>query len=987
VSRTIAGIFPLGDGGPATEALLELPLAVAVDASGTMYIADNGNGVIRKVSKGTISTFAAFTGPIYDVKLDAGGNLYVAAGNSAFTVTPAGVATKIAGSASAGSFSGDGGPAINAGISVVEAIAIDNSGSVYLCDTYNNRIRKITADGIIHTIAGGAAGYAGDNGPATSALFNGLNSIAVDAVGNLYISDSFNDRIRKITLDGKISTFAGKGPCCTWPDTSGYIFPGPLTLDTAGNVYFFDHRSNGIYKVTPDGAMHLIAGVTSPGFAGDGFAYADQLARFYVVTGLATDAANNLYIVDSGNERIRKVDSGSGILTTVAGRGHFSGDLGPATAALLHRPQGTVMGSDGSVYITDTDNFRVRKIAPDGTIGTIAGNGDPYFGGDQGLATQATLTPQSLAIDAADNLFVVDGGYRVGKITPAGTISTVAGGGTTASSVDNLGALASGFAAITGIAVDSAGNVYLSESGANKIKKVTPSGGLSTYAGTGSYGFAGDGQPAAQAVFRTPGALALDAGGNLYIADTGNNRIRKIAAGGGTVSTVAGNGDCCYKGDGGPATAAQVHAYGLVAGAGGGLWMTDFMGVRYIGRDGTINRIAGGTAYGFAGDDATASSATRYYDTTGIALNSAGEVILADTYNSRIRALQPNNPVRMDIVSGNNQTGTSGTPLNAFIVRITGQSTVPPAGISVAFAVTAGAATLSALAAVTDGSGQAAISATPTKSGTLTIAATAGTFTAVFTATIADPVAPLISPGGIGQNGFSVPPVQTISPGAITTIYGFGFIAEGSASQINGISNGVLSTNFAGVCVTFDGVKAPIFGVTAAQITVAVPTLAPGTVAVQVLRNCGVTGELKSNALSVTAQAASPEFLYLVANANGVNPVAAVGSDGSFIGISGAAKAGDILVVYALGLGATNPAQTDGVPAAGAARVTLPVGVTIGGVALAVTDILYAGVSPSYIGLYQVNLRVPAGIASGQQPMVITVGTNQSPTLGYLTMQ
>ena len=990
VSRTIAGIFPLGDGGPATEALLESPRAVAADLSGTMYIADTGNGVIRKVSLGVISTLARFSGYIYDLKLDAGGNLYVAAGSNAFTVTPAGVMTRIAGNASAGTFSGDGGPATSAGLSVVEAIAIDNSGNIYLCDTYNNRIRKITADGIIHTIAGGnGAGFAGDNGPAAAALINAPTNLALDAIGNLYIGDSLNFRIRKIAGDGKITTIAGNGPCCNSLDISSYISPGPLTLDTADNVYFFDRVANGIFRVMPDGTLQHFAGVGSPGFAGDGYAYPALLARFFMVTGLATDAANSVYIVDSGNERIRRVDSGSGILTTVAGRGHFGGDLGPAAAALLHRPEGTVVGSDGSTYFTDTANHRVRKIAPEGTISTIAGNGDPSFSGDQGLATQATLDePDFLAIDSSDDLLVVDGGSRVRKITAAGIIGTVAGNGTTAPSNDNLGALASGFARIAGIAVDSAGNLYLSERDTNKIKKVTPSAGLSTYAGTGEKGFGGDGQAAAQAVFRSPGALALDAGGSLYVADTGNGRIRKIAAGGGTVSTIAGNGGCCYSGDGGPAISAQVNPSGLMADVSGGLWMTDDVGVRYIGRDGTINRIAGGSGSGFAGDDATASSVTRYHGPAGIALNSAGEVILADTYNSRIRKLQPNNPMSMEIVSGNGQTGTTGTALAPFIVIITGQTGVPPAGIGVTFAVTAGAATLSAISAVTDDSGQTGISVTPTRSGTLTVTAFTAALTAVFTATIRDPVTPVILPGGIGQNGFSVPPVQTISPSAITTIYGYGFIGAENAPQINDLSNGTLSTNFDGVCVTFDGVKAPIFGVVSTQVTVAVPSLAPGTVAVRVLRNCGTASELKSNVLNVTAREASPEFLYLAANADGVNPVAAVGADGGFIGINGAAaKAGDILVLYALGLGATDPAQTDGVPAAGAAAVTLPVGVTIGGVALAATDILYAGVSPSHIGLYQVNLRVPAGVASGKQPIVITVGTNQSPTLGYLTMQ
>ena len=990
VSRTIAGVYPLGDGGPATEALLESPQAVAADLSGTIYIADTGNGVIRKVSGGVISTLARLTGYIYDLKLDAGGSLYVAAGNSAFRVTPAGVVTKIAGSASAGTFSGDGGPAINAGFSVVEGIAVDNDGNVYLCDTYNNRIRRITTDGIVQTIAGGNdAGFAGDNGPAASALINQPTNIATDFIGNLYISDSLNYRIRKIALDGKITTVAGKGPCCDSPNISSYISPGPLTLDTAGNVYFFDRMTNGIFEVILGGVLLHFAGIGSPGFAGDGYAYPAFLARFFGVTGLGADAANNIYIVDSGNERIRKVDSGSGILTTVAGRGHFGGDLGPATAALLHRPEGMVVGSDGSTRFTDTANHRVRKVAPDGTISTIAGNGDPSFSGDQGPAVQAGLNnPTCLAIDSSDNLFVVDGaGSRVRRITAAGIISTVAGGGTHASSNDNQGALVSGFAQISGIAVDSAGNLYLSERDTNKIKMVTPSSGLSTYAGTGEYGFGGDGQAAAQAVFRSPGALALDSSGSLFVADTGNGRIRKIAAGGGTVSTIAGNGGCCYSGDGSAATSAQVNPSGLVADVSGGLWMTDYLGVRYIGRDGSINRIAGGVGYGFAGDDATASSATLYRGPAGIALNDANEVILADTYNSRIRKLQPNSPVRMEIVSGNGQTGTTGTALAPFIVKIIGQTDAPPSGINVTFAASAGAATLSAISAVTDGSGRAGIRATPTKSGTLTITAFTAALTAVFTATINDPVVPVISPGGIGQNGFSVPPVQTISPGSITTIYGFGFIAAESAPKVNGLSNGALSTSFTGICVTFDGIKAPIFGVAPTQVTVAVPSLAPGTVAVQVLRNCGTAGEVKSNVLNVTAQAASPEFLYLATNADGVNPVAAVGADGGFIGIIGAAaKTGDILVVYALGLGATNPAQTDGVPAAGAAAVTLPVGITIGGVALAAADILYAGVSPSYIGLYQVNLRVPAGIASGRQPIVITVGTNQSPTLGYLTM-
>jgi uncharacterized protein (TIGR03437 family) len=778
-----------------------------------------------------------------------------------------------------------------------------------------------------------------------------------------------------------------------------------VTTDLAGNIYIYDFQTNRIRKVT-SGIIQTFAGDGNEGFAGDGNS-ATQ-ARFSGVAGLGTDPLNNVYVADANNERIRMISGSTGFVSTVAGRAHFDGDGGPATAALLHRPQGVVTAADGTIYFTDTVNHRVRKIGTDGKIGTIAGTGELGFSGDGGPATQAAMSfPDSLAIDTAGNLYVVDQKQvRVRKIGTDGRISTVAGNGTLAFSVDTRGALQTGFAYLTGIAVDSGGNLYLSEQVFGKIKKVTPAGALSTYANTsGTLGFSGDGQGAPAATFFYPEALAVDKAGNLYVTDTGNFRIRKIDGTTNIVTTIAGNGTCCYKGDESKAANAQVDPYGLMADGVGGIFFTDPVGVRYIRPDGTITRVAGGSDFGFAGDDQAAGAATHYDFPYGIAGNAAGEIIIADTDNSRIRKLVPNDPSRMDIVSGNNQNGTTGTALTPIIVKVTGKAGLPAGGVTVTFAVTAGSADLSAKTAATDASGQAGISATPTKAGTLTITATAGAFSATFTATIKDPAVvppppppdtPVILPGGIGQNGFSVPPVQTISTGAITTIYGSNFMASGSTAQVNGVSGGQLSTKFAGVCVTFGGTRAPIFAVAPTQITVEVPTLSPGSVAVLVARNCGDANELKSNILTASAQTSSPEFLYLQANANGQNPVAAVSAtDGAFIGAAGSipganlhpAQVGDILVVYALGLGATSPAQQDGVPAPGIANAAQPVSVSIGGVRLAQSDILYAGVSPSYIGLYQINLRVPAGVAPGNQPMVLTVGTNQSPAGGYLTIQ
>ena len=321
-------------------------------------------------------------------------------------------------------------------------------------------------------------GFSGDGGPATAARLNmSLGGVALDSAGNLYIADLLNERIRKVSPVGTISTYAGNGGYGFWGDG------GPATA-----------------------------------------------AQLSLPHGVALDSAGNLYIADSNNHRIRKVTPG-GTISTYAGTGTegFSGDGGPATAAHLDRPDGVALDSAGNLYIADLGNSRIRKVTPGGTISTYAGNGGYGFWGDGGPATAAQLRPRGMALDPAGNLYIADfGNSRVRKVTPGGTISTYAGTGTPGFAGDGGPATAAQLSFPQGVALDSAGNLYIADSNNNRIRKVTPGGTISTYAGTGLQGFSGDGGPAIDAQLWFPVGVALDSAGNLYIADQENQRIRKV---------------------------------------------------------------------------------------------------------------------------------------------------------------------------------------------------------------------------------------------------------------------------------------------------------------------------------------------------------------------------------------------------------------------------------------------------------------------------
>ena len=578
-----------GDGGPASSAQLRYPHGVVVDGLGNVFIADTNNNRIRMVTPdGVIQTvagmgiygFSGDGGPALSARLaaprglavDQAGTLYVADTNNANVrmLKPGGNIKTIAGTGTAGS-SGDGGPATSAQLNFPVSVAIDTAGDLFIADRYNNRIRKVTPDGVISTlidptiildprgvkvdssgnvlvadtghqrilmmtpdgsittVAGSTSGFGGDGGPALSAQLGLPVEIAVDLAGNIFIADRGNYRVRQVNAARIMTTVAGRGddgvPASS-AQLNSAIF---LSADGAGNLFITDADSQRVRKVTPGGIIVTVAGDGAAGFAGDGGPA--TAAHLKYPEAAAVDSAGNLFIADSRNQRIRKVTQ-NGIITTIAGNGTqgLRGDGGPATSAQLNYPWSVAVDSAGNVFVADSNNNAIRKIDINGIISTLAGNGSRGFSGDGGPATSAQLaSPYGLAVDAADNLFISDSGNNcVRKVTPDGTINTIAGNGLAGSGGDGGPATSAQLSFPNNLTVDQAGNVFVADTGNERIRKITPDGFISTVAGNGIYGYGGDGGASSSAEFAFPYGVALDGTNTLYIADLDNNRVRRV---------------------------------------------------------------------------------------------------------------------------------------------------------------------------------------------------------------------------------------------------------------------------------------------------------------------------------------------------------------------------------------------------------------------------------------------------------------------------
>jgi len=517
----------------------------------------------------------------------------------------------------------------------------------------------------IFTYAGGGSD---DGRPATEASLALPTGLALDAAGNLYVADSDNHRVRRVDRStGVISTFAGNGAASSSGDGrpawgASLYAPTGLAFDRAGNLYISDATARVIRKVDAvTQRISTFAGNGGYGSGGDGGPAAQ--AEFLEPWALARDASGDLLIADAGANRVRKIGLATGTITTFAGSGQeaSTGDGGPAASAAVNGPRGLLVDAQGNVWIAETGGHRVRKVdRSTGTIATVAGTGTAGFSGDSGPATAAQLNaPIGLGTDPAGNVYVADVyNYRIRRIAPSGTISTYAGNGDGGSAGDGGPAAAAEIGAVT-LAVDPAGTfLYFADMGANRVRRIAfDTTIVFRVAGTGDYGFTGDLLPSTAAAFREPRRVAFDAAGNLFVADSANGRIRRVDAKTRVVTTVAGGG---WGEDGGPALGAYLDYPGdLAFDPAGNLFVAETYGsrIRKIdGKSGTIRVVAGG---GDALGDGGPATGAQLRNPYGIVVDGQGNLFIADSDQHRVRRVDAATQV-IATVAGTGVEGNAG---------------------------------------------------------------------------------------------------------------------------------------------------------------------------------------------------------------------------------------------------------------------------------------------------------------------------------------
>lgn len=798
-------------------------------------------------------------------------------------------------------------------------VALDAAGNVYFGSLHS--IYKVDRTGSLIRVAGtGRAGLAGDGGPALSAQINYPVGIAIDPSGNIYYAEREGALIRRISPSGVIAPFP----------IEGVVRAMGMMFDAAGNLYIADTGANVVRKLGVNGALTTVAGNGAPGFSGDGGSATS--ASLNGPEGMALDSAGRLYIADTFNHRVRVV-AADGTISTFAGTGFpgFSGDDGSPASATMILPTDVAVDSSGNVYIADLGNSRIRKVS-NGVITTIAGNSGGLPPRDGLGATAVRLSgPTGIAVDAVGSVYIVEGSigsgsgldggsFRVWKVA-GGKITSEAGVGLKSFSGDGGSAALAQFDAPAGMAIDVAGNIYIADSQNNRIRKISAEGVVTTVAGNALPGFSGDGGPATSAELSRPSGVAVDDKGNLYIADTGNNRVRMVAAGTGIIGTLAGNGNTAFFGDGGNSVQAALNRPRGVA---------FFDDAVYIADTGNhcIRRV----------QSAVIGTVAASLDSpTSVAVDDTGTIWVADTGAGAVRGFSKTgslsaplpgargvtvDPFQNVFATGNDRVVKVGRDGSAATIAGTGQCCYAGDGGP------AGAARLNAPWGIASDA-----------KGNLYIADTGND-----AIRLATPSASTFFVRAVANGASNL--VGAVAPGEIVTIYGAGL----GPSTLVAALPGDVSTDLSGTRVLVNGTAAQLVYVSAGQVSAILPPSLSGQSADIVV----AAGNALTTAFSLPVASIAPGLF--TADATGSGQARALNSDGSANGPGRGALAGTTLTLFGTGEGSG----------------VLPATVTIGGRTVPVQN-----AARPFPGVIQVAVTVPAGI-SGQLPVVLTVGTVSS---------
>jgi hypothetical protein len=604
---TMAGIGAVGSAdGFGLAARFDSPRGVAVDAAGNVVVADAFNNTIRQVS------------PVGDVTTLAG-TAQVAGTND--------------GAASAARFSFPFG------------VAVDGAGTTYVADTLNRVVRAISAGGVVNTIAGmpGASGFR--DGPAAQALFGNAYGIAADRAGVVYVADTVNNRIREIA-HGYVTTVAGDGNAGAANGagaTAEFAEPLALAVDAVGNIFVADYGNGTIRKITPGGAVTTIAGTAGVTGYADGN---NGLVRFNLPSGIAVDAQENVYVADFGNQVIRKLRTdpgGNWASSTPAGFPQVGGDSdGAALGARFNGPTGVAVDSLGYLYVSDASNNVIRKVTPNGAVSTLAGPAHSFGTDDGPFPGNRFNTPTGVTADADGNLYVADSvNNTIREVGPDGSTITIAGLPGFGGSSDGVGSNAR-FSQPTGLTADSVGNLYVADFQNSTIRKMTYDSDanewtVTTLAGSArNPGYANG--PGTNALFNGPIAVAVDGAGNIFVSDYSNQVVRVITSSG-QVSNYAGSPGHAGFGDG--ANAFFNYPVGLAVDSFNNVVVADSQNqlIRRIAPGGSVSTLAG--AYFTPGSADGNGGAARFNLPQGVTVDASGNIFVADTGNNTIREIIP----------------------------------------------------------------------------------------------------------------------------------------------------------------------------------------------------------------------------------------------------------------------------------------------------------------------------------------------------------